>query len=71
MCGSANAADGSVNFEKMDEKNKNGIDILEDQTFVHLVRRSGLHQVAAAGQTGAGRKAKEYVSEFFHRSLEF
>ena len=48
-----------------------GIDILENQTFVHLVRRSGLHQVAAAGQTGAGRKAKEYVSEFFHRSLEF
>ena len=23
-------ADGSVNFEKMDEKNKNGIDILEE-----------------------------------------
>lgn len=30
MRGSANAADGSVNFEKMDEKNKNGIDILEE-----------------------------------------
>lgn len=48
-----------------------GVDILEDQTFVHLVRRIGLHQVTAAGQTGAGHEAKEYVSDFFHRGLEF